>query len=71
LSTSYLETKKWRGKGGKYYNKTRPMGSLSGGKSNISSGISGLKKLPFSKLESDTMNEKTPIKKKNTMIYKR
>lgn len=47
-ATSFLETKKYRGKGGKYSygNRTRPLGSLSSGKSNISSGISGLKKIP-------------------------
>lgn len=70
MSTSFLETKKWRGKGGKYnYNRTRPLGSLSGGKSNISSGISGLKKIPLSKIDS---GDPTPItKKKNVNIFKR
>ena len=75
MSTSFLETKKWRGKGGNYkYNRTRPLGSLSSNKSNISSGISGLKKIPLSKLDSGDPghdNARTPLKKKNTMSYKR
>lgn len=69
-STSFLESKKWRNKGGKIYNK-RPIGSVSSGK-NVSSGISNLKKIPLSKLDSDTLiDSRTPIKKKNTMVYKR
>lgn len=75
FATSFLETKKYRGKGGKYnYNRTRPLGSLSSGKSNISSGISGLKKIPLSKIndgEPGHENSRTPLKKKNTMNYKR
>jgi len=72
--SNFLESKRWRNKANKYnVHQRRPVGSLSSGKSNLGGSVSTLKKLPLSSMNAgDTHNDsKTPIKKKNTMNFKK
>lgn len=71
---TFLESKRWRNKANKYnVNQRRPVASLSGKSNHLGGSVSTLKKLPLSSMNSgDNHNDsKTPIKKKNTMNFKK
>ena len=72
--SNFLESKRWRNKANKYQYARRPVGGMNSGKNTLGSSVSALKKLPLSGLSSagdNHIDSKTPIKKKNTMNFKK
>lgn len=72
--SNYLDHKRWRQKTNKYQYARRPTGGMNTGKNTLGSSVSALKKLPLSGLSSagdNQIDSKTPIKKKNTMNFKK
>lgn len=71
---NFLESKRWRNKANKYNYARRPGGNMISGKNALGSSVSTLKKLPLSSMSSTDNHldsSKTPIKKKNTMNFKK
>ena len=70
---NFLEQKRWRNKANKFQYARRPVAGMTSSKNTLGSSVSTLKKLPLSSMSStdNHIDSKTPIKKKNTMNFKK